>query len=383
MAFDFEAEAAQPDQPPRRAEHAQSVHAEIGKDLCAEAELTPGRRGLLVGDRRGREALEQRVRRFLAGQHDDDATVFVGDTMQCGRDRESGSARPSAARRTTCCARGHASAPARRRRCDRAQARSAAPAAADREKRTGGNGRTRFRRRFRARARRSSRFRDDSGSGRRSCRSSNRARRERFELRTPRHGAVVAEDFDEHAGRPRPASRARSHAASVWPARVSTPPGCAASGKMWPGCTRSSSVAPRLRTAARIVCARSYAEMPVVTPSAASIETVKFGVVRRGVMRSTIGGKRERSAALLRQRQADQAARFADHEIDVLGPHFFGGHDQVAFVLAILVVDDHDHVAGADFGERCSGIVRRSVIATPRVRRACVRHSARSDRLRD
>ncbi|MCW0461856.1 hypothetical protein NB717_002924 [Xanthomonas sacchari] len=32
-----------------------------------------------------------------------------------------------------------------------------------------------------------------------------------------------------------PASIGRSLAASVWPARVSTPPGWAISGKMWPG----------------------------------------------------------------------------------------------------------------------------------------------------
>ena len=37
----------------------------------------------------------------------------------------------------------------------------------------------------------------------------------------------------------RPARRARSTAASVWPARCSTPPRRARSGKMWPGWTRS------------------------------------------------------------------------------------------------------------------------------------------------
>jgi len=38
-----------------------------------------------------------------------------------------------------------------------------------------------------------------------------------------------------------------------------------------------------------------------------------------------------------------------DHEVDVGRPHQFGGHDQVALVLAILVVDDDDHAAVADF----------------------------------
>jgi hypothetical protein len=70
-----------------------------------------------------------------------------------------------------------------------------------------------------------------------------------------------------------PAMAARSQPASVWPARISTPPSTACSGKMWPGCTRSSAGCVGA-TAACTVRARSAAEMPVVTPSAASIDTV-------------------------------------------------------------------------------------------------------------
>ena len=66
----------------------------------------------------------------------------------------------------------------------------------------------------------------------------------------------------------RPASPARSQHASVCPARASTPPGCATSGKTWPGWTISSARAAGA-AATRIVCARSAAEMPVVTPLAA------------------------------------------------------------------------------------------------------------------
>ena len=70
-----------------------------------------------------------------------------------------------------------------------------------------------------------------------------------------------------------PANRARSTAASVWPARRSTPPGTARSGKTWPGRVSSKgSVAESAST--RIVWARSAAEMPVETPSRASTETV-------------------------------------------------------------------------------------------------------------
>src|SRR3954451_16931574 len=72
----------------------------------------------------------------------------------------------------------------------------------------------------------------------------------------------------------RPASRARSTAASVWPVRSSTPPSFAFSGKTWPGWTRSSGPEPG-SIATWIVRAQSAAEIPVVTPSRASTATVK------------------------------------------------------------------------------------------------------------
>ena len=51
---------------------------------------------------------------------------------------------------------------------------------------------------------------------------------------------------------------------------------------------------------------------------------------------------------LLGQRQADEAAPLARHEVDRLGRDQIGGHRQVALVLAILVVDEDHHPAGAD-----------------------------------
>ena len=62
-----------------------------------------------------------------------------------------------------------------------------------------------------------------------------------------------------------PAARARSTAASVWPARLSTPPGRYRRGKMWPGRLRSVG---RMWGSARalMVAARSAAEMPVEVP---------------------------------------------------------------------------------------------------------------------
>ena len=144
----------------------------------------------------------------------------------------------------------------------------------------------------------------------------------------------------------RPASRARSTEPSVWPERTSTPPRRARSGKMWPGVTRSSGRASRA-TATRMVSARSRAEMPVVIPRRASMLTVNAVCVASAV----VGGhhrQRQLRHALLGQRQADEPAPLARHEVDRLGRHQIGGHRQVALVLAILVVDQDHHAAGAD-----------------------------------
>ena len=100
----------------------------------------------------------------------------------------------------------------------------------------------------------------------------------------------------------RPAKREISTAASVWPARTSTPPSRATSGKTWPGETISSG--PLVgSTATATVWARSWAEMPVVTPSAASMETVK-AVPIPSRFSAAMGGSRiwrARSAVMLRQ----------------------------------------------------------------------------------
>ena len=70
----------------------------------------------------------------------------------------------------------------------------------------------------------------------------------------------------------RPAARARSTAASVWPVRTSTPPERARNGNTWPGRARSSGRVCG-STAARMVAARSGAEMPVDVLALASMPT--------------------------------------------------------------------------------------------------------------
>ena len=111
-----------------------------------------------------------------------------------------------------------------------------------------------------------------------------------------------------------PARRETSTAASVWPARTRTPPGRATSGKTWPGETIASGpLAASIATA--MVRARSAALIPVVIPSLASIETVKAVSLRLRLVR-VIGSSPSWSARSLVEREADQAAPVARHEVD-------------------------------------------------------------------
>ena len=69
---------------------------------------------------------------------------------------------------------------------------------------------------------------------------------------------------------------------------------------------------------------------------------------------------------LLGHRHADQAAAVLRHEVDRLGRDLLGRDRQVAFVLAILVVDDDDHLAVAD---RLDGVLdrcKRRLLPRPR-----------------
>src|SRR6267142_661605 len=109
---------------------------------------------------------------------------------------------------------------------------------------------------------------------------------------------------------------------------MSTPPSLATNGNTWPG--RTKSAAPLLRLAsARTVLLRSSAEMPVVRPCRTSTDTVQAV--------GFLGG----------QRRADDAGGVADDERHLLGRAERGGDEQVALVLAIIVVgDDHDLALG-------------------------------------
>ena len=71
------------------------------------------------------------------------------------------------------------------------------------------------------------------------------------------------------------------------------------------------------------------------------------GRVPRGVHRGH-EGKAQPFEPASRHGDADQAATFPRHEVDIVGRGFLRGHHEVPFVLAVLVVHDHHHPPGAD-----------------------------------
>ena len=54
---------------------------------------------------------------------------------------------------------------------------------------------------------------------------------------------------------------------------------------------------------------------------------------------------------LFGQRERNQPARVGRHEIDRLGRCALGGDEQIAFVLAVFVVDQDQHAALAHLGQ--------------------------------
>ena len=144
-----------------------------------------------------------------------------------------------------------------------------------------------------------------------------------------------------------PARRARSQQASVWPARTSTPPGL----------RDQREHVSRLHD---VFGLRIFREAAIFTVSARSCGRDAGGDALGGfdrdgevgaVARAVLLHHRPQAEArrvLLGDRHADQPAAVLGEEVDLLGGDELGGEHQVAFVLAVLVVDQDDDLAGAD-----------------------------------
>ncbi|HSA81261.1 MAG TPA: hypothetical protein VLE23_10585, partial [Geminicoccaceae bacterium] len=113
----------------------------------------------------------------------------------------------------------------------------------------------------------------------------------------------------------------------------------------------------------RTVLLRSSAEMPVVGPKRWSTETVNAVPIGRIVERDH-RIKMQSASLLRRQWGAQDAAGVVDHERYLLGQRPRAGHDQIALVLAVGVVD-HDHeLTLCDRSDRAGDGIELDGIAT-------------------
>ena len=170
--------------------------------------------------------------------------------------------------------------------------------------------------------------------------------RERHQVRQPRHAAVVVHDLAQHRGRiqARQASQiaaglgvsgAHQHAAVVRDQREHV----TGLHHVLGTCIGAAGHADGVRA----VCRRD--------PGGHALGRLD-GHREVGPVRGTVAGRHRRQVQTPRMlggdRHADQPAPVLGQEIDFLGTDEVGREHQVALVFAILVVDQHHHVAAAD-----------------------------------
>ena len=100
-----------------------------------------------------------------------------------------------------------------------------------------------------------------------------------------------------------------------------------------------------------MVCARSAAEIPVETPSVASIDS-QNAVPNRDVFIGEISGRcsaSQRSGASARQISPRPCVAM---KLIASGVMDCGGHGKIAFIFAVFIVDHNQHFPGAEIFNR-------------------------------
>ena len=172
--------------------------------------------------------------------------------------------------------------------------------------------------------------------------------RDTHELGHARHRAVLVHHLADHAGGEEAGQRREVDGRlGVARAHEHARPRCAISGKTWPGIWKSCGFAPgsvdRAHRGGAVERARAGRRpVPVVDRDRE----------RRARGPSLVSSHHLRDPELVeapgRHRQAHDPAAVGDHEVHRLGGRLLGGDDEVAFVLAVGVVDDDDDLAVAD-----------------------------------
>jgi hypothetical protein len=170
--------------------------------------------------------------------------------------------------------------------------------------------------------------------------------RELFEVGTARHGAVVIQDLDDRRG------GLEASETSEITARLSVP----RASEHAAGLRHQRKDVTRLTQIFRLGFAsnrRTNGLRTIVSGDAGRHTLCRFDRKRKvGAMTFVGVAHHQRQtqlfATIASERETDQAACIAGHEIYILGAHELRGHDQVAFVFAILIVHDDDHFSGAN-----------------------------------
>ena len=163
-----------------------------------------------------------------------------------------------------------------------------------------------------------------------------------------RHGAVVLHDLADHGGR-----RAAGHGG-----QVATGFGMAGAHQhaAIDGLQRKdvTGLHQILRARAgrhgRLHGTRAVGRADAGGDAFGGLDGDREGGAHLGAVARHHGRQAQALAALARQRQADQAAAEARHEVDGFGRDVVGREDQVALVLAVFLVDQDDHAAGGEIG---------------------------------
>ena len=167
------------------------------------------------------------------------------------------------------------------------------------------------------------------------------------ELRHARHGAILAHDFADDAGGSETGDASEVDARfGLACANEDAAVACAKREDM----TRTREV---LRTGFGIDGGEDGDGAVGGADACGDADARVDGFGKCGAVNAGVDRRHEREvevvAAIFRERHADEAAAELGHEVDGFGRDFFGGHGEVAFVFAVLVIDEDDHAAVADF----------------------------------
>ena len=177
--------------------------------------------------------------------------------------------------------------------------------------------------------------------------------RERYQVRQPRHGAVVVHDLADHrcrvqAGLARDVDRRLGVAGAHQRAAL-------ARHQREDVARRDDVVAAAFRIDRHRDGARAVMRRDAGGDALARLDRDgERGLVPRAVVRAH-QRQAELLDALAGHREADQAARVARHEVDRVGRGELRRHDEIAFVLPVLVIDQDEHAAVARFLDQFIG----------------------------